>query len=108
MTGHHPIAGTLCQIDLTWQKQREQFLDNGREPHPLDWRSLGLISAFFALSWGLAAWEGLGHLTPAIATATIVNFASLRVSSFNQAYEQYLQRRAEALLHSAPRAESLG
>jgi hypothetical protein len=106
MPVHQPIASTLCHIDLAWQSQREQFLDSGREPHPLDWQSLALVSAFFALSWGLASWQGMAHLTPAIATATIVNFASLRFSSFNQAYEQYLHRRAEAMLHSSPRAAS--
>ena len=87
----------IHQIDLAWQKKYEQFLDMGREPRPINGRSLMFISAFFMLSWGLSAWQGLAQLTPAIATTTIVSIASLRSKSFDRAYRQYLQQRAEAI-----------
>lgn len=106
MTSHRSITedhsaremgtGVLQQIDLGWQEKYRQFLDNGREPSPLDGRSLMFISAFFVLSWGLSTWQGLAHLTPAIATTTIVSMASLRSNSFDRAYRQYLQKRKEA------------
>ena len=96
MTGHYPLPDERCQIDLAWQASREQFLDNGCEPRPLDGRSVALISAFFVLTWGLTVWGGLAHLTPAITATTIVSFASLRFNGFDRAYQQYLQRRAEA------------
>ena len=86
----------LNQIDLAWQKKYPQFLDNGREPRPLSGRSLLFISAFFVVSWGLSTWQGLAHLTPAIATTTIVSMASLRASSFGRAYQQYRKQRDEA------------
>ena len=105
MTSHHSIAGDLStressasklhRIDLAWQKEYQQFLDNGREPRPLDGRSLLFISAFFVVSWGLSAWQGLTQLTPALAATTIVSVASLRFNGFDRAYRQYLQKRAE-------------
>ena len=105
MTSHRFIADDhstcqtsagLNQIDLAWQKKCRQFLDNGREPRPLNGRSLLFISAFFVVSWGLSTWQGLAHLSPAIATTTIVSMASLRSSSFDRAYRQYRQQRKEA------------
>ena len=90
------IARILEQIDLAWREKYERFLDySGREPRPLDGRSLLFISAFFVLSWGLSTWQGLAQLTPAIATTTLVSIASLRFSNFDRAYRQYLQQRAE-------------
>jgi len=86
----------LDQIELAWQKEYPQFLDHGREPRPLNLRSLLFISAFFVVSWGLSTWQGLAHLTPPIATTAIVSMASLRASSFDRAYRQYLQQREEA------------
>jgi len=86
----------LHQIDLAWQEKSGQFLDHGREPRPLNVRSLLLISAFFMVSWGLSTWQGLAHLSPAIATTTIVSIASLRASSFDRAYRQYLEQRNQA------------
>lgn len=86
----------LSQIDLAWQKKYRQFLDNGREPRPLNGRSLLFISAFFVVSWGLSTWSGLAHLSPAIATTTIVSIASLRSNSFDRAYRQYRKQRKEA------------
>ena len=107
MTSHRSIivdhstrkinASELHQIDLAWQKKYEQFLDRGREPCPVNGRSLMFISAFFVLSWGLSAWQGLAQLTPAIAATTIVSIASLRSNSFDRAYRQYLRQRAEAI-----------
>jgi hypothetical protein len=87
----------LYQIDLAWQKEYERFLDLGREPRPVNERSLMLISAFFMLSWGLSTWNGLAQLTPAIATTTIVSIASIRSNSFDRAYRQYLRQRAEVI-----------
>ena len=96
----HPACemstGVLHQLDLAWQKKYRQFLDNGREPRPLDARSLMFISVFFMVSWGLSTWQGLAHLTPAVATTTIVSIASLRSNGFDRAYRQYLQQREEA------------
>ena len=90
------IARIHEQIDLAWSKKYEQFLDfNGREPRPIDERSLTVISAFFVVSWGLSTWQGLPHMVPAIATATIVSIAALRFQEFDRAYQQYCQRRAE-------------
>jgi hypothetical protein len=86
----------LNQIELDWQQRYPQFLDYGREPRPLNLRSLLFISAFFVVSWGLSTWQGLAHLSPAIATTTIVSIASLRASSFSRAYRQYLEQRDEA------------
>lgn len=98
MTGRYNIADARCQVDIAWVMTREQFLDNGREPGPLDERSVLLISAFFALTWGLSTWGGLAHLIPTISTATVVSFASLRFNNFDRAYQQYLQRRRVALM----------
>jgi len=89
-------TGGLNQIELAWQKTYPQFLDHGREPRPLDLRSLMFISAFFVVSWGLSTWQGLANLSPAIATTTIVSIASLRSSSFDRAYRQYRKQREEA------------
>ena len=91
------MTSQLYQIDLAWQKEYEQFLDLGREPRPVNGRSLMFISAFFVLSWGLSTWNGLAQLTPAIATTTIVSIASLRSNGFDRAYRQYLQQRAEVI-----------
>jgi CHASE2 domain-containing sensor protein len=96
MTGRYPIADERRKVDLAWQRKREQFLENGNEPRPLDWKSVGLISGFFVVTWGLATWGGLAPLIPAISAATIVSFASLRFSSFERAYEEYRQARARA------------
>src|SRR3954467_644156 len=98
MTSRQLLADTCCQADIAWQKTCEQFLDNGREPCPLDWRSVLLISAFFALTWGLSTWTGRAQFIPAISAATIVSFASLRSSSFDRAYRQYLERRKQVRL----------
>jgi hypothetical protein len=98
MTGRYTLADTRTQVDMAWQQTREQFLDNGHEPRPLDERSVLLISAFFAITWGLSAWGGLTQLIPAITVATIVSFASLRFNSFDRAYQLYLQRRRAALV----------
>ena len=105
MTSQRPIAddhstcetSALNQIELAWQKRCRQFLDNGREPRPLDLRSLMFISAFFVVSWGLSTWNGLAQLTPAIATTTIVSIASIRSNGFDRAYRQYLRQRTEAI-----------
>ena len=98
MTSRYIIADTRCQVDIAWEKTREQFLDNGREPRPLDEQSVLLISAFFALTWGLSAWGGQAQLIPAISAATVVSFASLRFNSFDRAYQEYLQRRRVAFV----------
>jgi len=84
------------QIDLSWNKKYATFLDlNGREPRPIDERSFTFISAFFVVSWGVSTWQGMPHMIPAIATATIVSFATLRFNEFDRAYQQYCARRAE-------------
>jgi hypothetical protein len=84
------------QLDLAWNKEYVKFLDlNGREPRPLDERSFTLISAFFVVTWGLATWQGLSQMIPAIACAAIVSFASLRFNGFDRAYQQYRERREE-------------
>jgi hypothetical protein len=83
-------------IETSWRKKYEQYLDfNGREPRPIDERSLAVIMLFFVLSWGASTWLGLVHLVPAISLTTIVSFASIRFSDFNRAYQQYSQRVAE-------------
>jgi hypothetical protein len=90
------VARIHEQLDLAWRKEYEKFLDfNGREPRPIDKRSFTLISAFFVVSWGLVTWQGLSQMIPAIASAAIVSFASLRFNGFDRAYQQYRQRRAE-------------
>lgn len=86
----------LCEIDLAWQKTREQYLDNGYEPRPLDGRSLIVVSSFFLLSWGFITWGEVARLTPAITATTVVGFASLRSRSFERVYQQYLQQRSVA------------
>jgi hypothetical protein len=86
------------QIELSWCKEYRQYLDfNGREPQPINERSLAVILAFFVLSWGLATWQGMLHLVPAISVTCIVSFTSIRFHEFNRAYQQYSQRRAELL-----------
>src|SRR5258708_5133932 len=96
------VARLLEQIDLAWREKYERFLDySGREPRPIDGRSLVFIAAFFVLSWGLSTWQGLVQLTPAIATTTIVSIASLRFSNFDRAYRQYLEQRAQVTAHVA-------
>src|SRR5215510_12809633 len=48
------VARIHEQLDVAWNKEYVKFLDlNGREPRPLDERSIALISAFFVVSWGL-------------------------------------------------------
>src|SRR4051812_42259948 len=89
------IVRALDQIDRSWRKQYERYLDfSGREPRPIDKKSFIVISAFFLLSWGLSTWQGLLHLVPAISITTVVSFASLRCVNFNRAYRQYFQERA--------------
>jgi hypothetical protein len=96
------VARIHEQIDLAWQKNYVKFLDfNGREPRPLDQRSLTIISAFFVVSWGLSTWQGLTLMIPAIACATIVSLASLRFNEFDRAYQHYCRRRAELVPHPA-------
>src|SRR5262245_33741582 len=57
------IARVHENIELSWRKRYEQFLDlNGREPRPIDERSVALILVFFVLSWVLATWQGMVHL----------------------------------------------
>lgn len=110
MTSHRVLADVhskgetnagLNQIELAWQKKSREFLDNGREPRPLNAHSLVYILAFFLISWGLLTWQGLTHLSPAIATTTIVSIASLRSSSFDRAYRHYRQQREHALASDA-------
>ncbi len=92
------IARAHEQIELSWCKKYGVFLDfNGREPQPINERSLALILAFFVLSWGLATWQGMVHLIPAISITCIVSFAAIRFREFNREYQQYSQRRAELL-----------
>ena len=104
------IARIYEQIDLAWSRKYEEFLDfSGREPRAIDERSLAIISAFFVVSWGLVSWQGLPQMVPAIATITIVSFASLRFHEFDRAYQQYCQRRAEVMrLSAAETASALG
>ena len=90
------VARIHEQIDLAWNRDYVKFLDlNGREPRPIDQWSFTLISAFFVVCWGLATWQGLSQMIPAIAIAAIVSFASLRFNGFDRAYRQYRRRRAE-------------
>ena len=90
------IALAHESVELSWCKEYRQFLDfNGREPQPINERSFALILAFFVLSWGLATWQGMVHLIPAISVTCIVSFASIRFRQFNRAYERYCRRRAE-------------
>jgi hypothetical protein len=90
------VARIHEQLDVAWNKEYVKFLDlNGREPRPIDERSIALISVFFVVSWGLATWQGFSQLIPAIACAAIVSFASLRFNGFQRAYQQYCQRRAQ-------------
>jgi len=90
------IALAHENIERTWCKEYVKYLDfNGREPQPINERSFALILAFFVLSWGLATWQGMVHLIPAISVTCIVSFASIRFHQFNRAYEQYSRRRAE-------------
>jgi CHASE2 domain-containing sensor protein len=92
------IARAQESIELSWCKKYGQFLDfNGREPQPINERSLALILGFFVLSWGLATWQGMVHLIPAITLTCIVSVASIRFHEFNRAYQQYYQRRAELM-----------
>ena len=90
------IARVHENIELSWRKRYEQFLDlNRREPQPINERSVGLILGFFVLSWGLATWQGMVHLIPAISLTCIVSFASIRFNGFHRAFQEYSQRRAE-------------
>ena len=90
------IALAHESIERSWCKEYVKYLDiNGREPQPINERSCALILAFFVLSWGLATWQGMVHLIPAISVTCIVSFASIRFHQFNRAYEQYSRRRAE-------------
>ena len=90
------IARVHENIELSWRKRYEQFLDlNGREPRPIDERSVALILVFFVLSWGLVTWQGMVSLMPAISLTCIVTFASIRFSGFHRAFQEYSKRRAE-------------
>lgn len=90
------IARIHEQMDLSWNKTYERFLDlNGREPRPIDQRSFAIVSAFFLVSWGVSTWQGFSQMIPAIASTTIVSLASLRFNEFERAYRQYRQRRNE-------------
>jgi hypothetical protein len=85
-------------LELAWSKKYVKFLDfSGREPQPINERSLALILAFFVLGWGLATWQGMVHLIPAVSITCIVSVASIRFHEFNRAYQQYSQRRAELM-----------
>lgn len=89
------VARILERIDAGWREQYERFLDlSGREPRPIDGRSLFCVVTFFVLSWGLSSWHGLAQFTPAIATTAIVSIASVRFHSFDRAYREYLKQRA--------------
>jgi hypothetical protein len=90
------VARIYENIELSWSKEYRQFLDlNGREPQPINERSLAVILAFFVLSWGLATWQGMVQFIPAISLISIVSVASIRFHEFNRAFQQYSQRRAE-------------
>jgi hypothetical protein len=90
------VARILERIDAGWREQYERFLDlSGREPSPINARSLFFVVTFFVLCWGLANWRGMGQITPAIAITAIVSIASVRFHSFDRAYRQYLEQRAD-------------
>jgi hypothetical protein len=81
------------RLDLDWQKERENFLDWGREPRFPTYVDVGVTSFFFVLIWVAATL--LSHAEWSVGAAAIASVAlfSFRARSFNRAYQAYLRAR---------------
>lgn len=81
------------RLDIDWQRQRENFLDWGREPRFPNYIDVAITSIFFILIWGVATW--LSHAEWSVGAAAIASVAlfSFRARAFNRAYQAYLRAR---------------
>ncbi|HVA48578.1 MAG TPA: hypothetical protein VNH11_19590 [Pirellulales bacterium] len=87
-------TGAIFQLDLDWQRQRETFLDWGREPRALSVIDVAVTSLFFLFTWGAALWLGHGDRSVGAAAIAIVVLFSFRSRAFESAYRAYLHTRS--------------
>lgn len=85
---------TLIRLDLDWQRQREKFLDWGREPQFPTLADVVVTSLFFLFVWGAAIWLGHADWILGAAVTAIAVLFSFRARGFDEAYRTYLGARA--------------
>lgn len=84
----------IYQLDHDWQRQREQFLDWGREPQALTLVDVAITVLFFVFNWAAATWLGHNEYTIGAAVIAIAVLFSFRSRAFDSAYRTYLSARA--------------
>ncbi|HQU44717.1 MAG TPA: hypothetical protein PK867_18020 [Pirellulales bacterium] len=87
-------VGAIFQLDLDWQRQRETYLDWGREPQTLTVIDVVVTSLFFLFTWGAALWLGHGDWSLGAAAIAIAVLFSFRSRAFESAYRGYLHARS--------------